>query len=192
MPRLEQERQRQQRREQQDRQAVAHRGIDADREMHQDIGEQDGRAQFGQALDALGPGLHARQQHLVRQRADQEQRQLRGEEAIGPGIGPADAGRDQHRAQDQRCRQQGEQPARRAQHERRHQIEAHFHAQGPGLGHQQALVERHIAVGEAAGERQRGIPDAEEHQPVLSEDDKVGDHEEEFGAEGQGLVDAEE
>ncbi|MNL02361.1 hypothetical protein D3C87_1228640 [compost metagenome] len=192
VPGLEQECQRQQRREEHDREAIAHRGIYSDREVQQAVDKQDGRTQFRQTLNALGPGLHARQQHLVRQRAYQEQRQLRGEEAIGPRIGQADAGCDEHSTQGQRCRQQDQQAARRTQHEGRHQVEAHLHAQGPGLGHEQALIQRHIAVRETARERQRGILDTEEHQPVLAQDENIGKHQEEFRTEGQGVVDPEE
>ncbi|MNI59311.1 hypothetical protein D3C73_1144680 [compost metagenome] len=66
MPRLEQERQGHQRGKQQHGQAVAHCGVDADREVQQRVGEQHAGAYFRQAVHAAGPRLEQRQQHLVR------------------------------------------------------------------------------------------------------------------------------
>ncbi|KAG1443281.1 hypothetical protein G6F57_018148 [Rhizopus arrhizus] len=122
--------------------------------MKQAIDAQHGGAQFRQAVDAPCPGLAARQQHLVRQRSNQEQRELRGEDAVRPRVCHADTGCDKHRAQCQRGRQQRYQPAGGVQHEGGHQIEAHLHAQRPRLRHQQPLIQGHLAMREAAREDQ--------------------------------------
>ncbi|CAB3656422.1 hypothetical protein LMG26696_03129 [Achromobacter pulmonis] len=78
------------------------------------------------------------------------------------------------------------------QHEGRDQVEAQFHAQRPGLRHQQALVQRHVAVRETAGKGQRAVFDAEEHQPVLSQDQQVRQRQVHGCGQRQAVIDAPE